>query len=170
LTGEGRLTLVLGGARSGKSAVAEALARRAGTTVTYVATLTVGDDAELAARVEAHRARRPAHWRTLEAGPDLAGSLRAIEGTLLLDSLGPWVASHAGPVPTEALCAALTERPGHSIVVSDEVGLGVHPMTEIGRQFRDELGTVNQAVAAVADHVLLVVAGRALALDAVAGP
>jgi adenosyl cobinamide kinase/adenosyl cobinamide phosphate guanylyltransferase len=95
--------------------------------------------------------------------------LRTLEGIVLVDSLGPWVAAHAGRVPTGALCTALTERAGPTFVVSEEVGLGVHPMTDTGRRFRDELGTVNQAVATLADRVLLVVAGRALPLDAVVG-
>ena len=160
------ITLVLGGARSGKSTYAERLAARLPSPITYVATLQVGDDQDLSARVARHRRRRPAEWRTLEAGLDLPGVVRALAGSMLLDSLGPWVAAHGedGAVDGAALCRALTERSGDSVVVSEEVGLGVHPSTAAGRQFRDALGTLNQNVAEVADEVLLIVAGRALPL------
>jgi adenosylcobinamide kinase/adenosylcobinamide-phosphate guanylyltransferase len=156
------LTLVLGGARSGKSAFAE---RRAGPgSVTYVAT---GDGADMPERVAAHRARRPSTWTTIEA-VDLVGVLSSVVGTVLVDSLTTWVAGAAGfEVDIDELCRALSSRSGDTVVVSDEVGLGVHPSTEVGRAFRDALGLVNQAVAAVADEVLLVVAGRALVLGAV---
>lgn len=160
------ITLVLGGARSGKSVVAERLAARAGAAVTSVATAEVTDE-NMAARVEAHRARRPAPWVTIDAGEDLVAVLRGLEGTVLVDSLGTWVARLAGAAPdVEGLCEALVSRAGTTIVVSEEVGLGVHPSSEVGRHFRDLLGTVNQAVAAVSDEVLLVVAGRTLRLEA----
>jgi adenosylcobinamide kinase/adenosylcobinamide-phosphate guanylyltransferase len=160
------ITLVLGGARSGKSTVAEGLASGLAPPVTYVATLDVGDDADLAARVARHRARRPAHWRTVEAGPELPDVLRTVAGTVLVDSLGPWVGASPGlEVQTESLCSALAVRDGDTVVVSDEVGLSVHPSTEEGRLFRDALGALNQAVAARADDVILVVAGCTLRLD-----
>jgi adenosylcobinamide kinase/adenosylcobinamide-phosphate guanylyltransferase len=168
----GRVVLVLGGARSGKSEVAE---RLAGDDVTYVATgLPVdgggmdGDagDPDWAARVAAHRARRPASWRTVEAGDDLAAAVGSAPGTALVDSLGAWVARAEGfEVDVEHLCRALGERDGDAVVVSDEVGLGVHPSTEAGRRFRDALGEVNRIVADGADEVLLVVAGRTLKLS-----
>lgn len=159
------ITLVLGGARSGKSAVAE---RRAGDgPVTYIATF-VGDDddRDMAARVAAHQARRPAHWTTVETA-DLVGAVRAAEpGTVLVDSLTTWVAGSTGyAVDAAGLGLAMGNHAGDVIVVSDEVGLGVHPSTEEGRRFRDALGMVNQAVSAVADVALLVVAGRVLRLD-----
>lgn len=158
------VTLVLGGARSGKSAVAE---RRAGTgPVTYVAT---GDaapgDVDMAARIAAHRDRRPASWTTVEADDVAAAVDGAKRGTVLVDSLTTWVARAPGfSVDVEGLCRALSARAGDVVLVSDEVGLGVHPSTEAGRAFRDALGLVNQAVAATADEVVLVVAGRVLAL------
>ena len=160
------LTLVLGGARSGKSAVAEAVAGRSPGPVTYVATVSVGeDDPDLAARVAAHRARRPPGWATVEAGADLVAAVAATPGTLLVDSLGPWVAASAGfAADADGLCRVLAERDGDAVIVSEEVGLGVHPSTEAGRHFRDALGFLNQRVAAVADDVLLVVAGRVLPL------
>lgn len=159
------ITLVLGGARSGKSEVAERVAAAAGDAVTYVATGTA-IDAEMAARIEEHRRRRPAGWTTVESGPDLAGALAVAKGTVLVDALGTWLAQFEGvAVDTDALCAALAGRRGDTVVVSDEVGLGVHPSTEVGRRFRDALGTLNRRVADVADEVVLVVAGRLLRLD-----
>ena len=162
------ITLILGGAGSGKSGAAERLAARLPDPVTYVATwVPTDDDPEMAARVAAHRARRPAGWALREAGPELARIVREVRGTVLVDSLGPWVAGcHGFGVDVGALCSALRERAGDSVVVSDEVGLGVHPGTAAGRRFRDALGAVNQAVAGVADSVWLVVAGRVLVLDA----
>lgn len=159
------ITLVLGGARSGKSEVAEQLAARLPGTVTYVATLQEGSDPDLAARIGAHRARRPASWHTVEAGAGLPVLLASLAGPVLVDSLGPWVADSPGmAVDGAALCTALTGRAGDTVVVSEEVGLGVHPATGAGRLFRDALGTLNQSVAAVAGDVLLVVAGRVLPL------
>jgi len=159
------ITLVLGGARSGKSELAEQLAAALPTPVTYIATAVVGDS-DFEARVEAHRARRPVSWRTVEAGSDLVEALATVEGTVLIDSLGTWVASSPGFDPGgAALCAAVRARPGATVVVSEEVGLGVHPSTALGRRFRDALGALNRDVSAIADEVFLVVAGRALRLD-----
>ena len=164
------ITFVLGGARSGKSALAERLAAasaRGGSrvvenrsSVTYVATMIVGDDAVLAERVAAHRARRPPDWATVEAGADLPDVIETPSGTVLLDSLGRWIAAQP-----DFVVAALAGRSGDTIVVSDEVGLGVYPATDLGGAFRDALGTLNQAVAAIADRVLLTVAGRVVTLD-----
>ena len=160
------ILLVLGGARSGKSAYAEQRATSLPLPVSYVATACVDGDADLAARVDEHRAHRPPSWTTIEAGPDVAEVLRATRGTVVLDALGPWVAAApAFDVDAAELCCALTGRNGDSIVVSEEVGLGVHPATAAGRRFRDALGELNQAVAGVADEVVLVLAGRALRLE-----
>ena len=157
------ITLVLGGARSGKSDVAERLAGDG--PATYVATGTATDEA-MAARIAVHRERRPATWRTVEEGSAaLSQVLIDLDGTVLVDSLTTWVAAApAFAVDTEALCTALLKRNGDTILVSDEVGLGVSPSTEAGNQFRDALGIVNQQVAAAADEVVLVVAGRTLRL------
>lgn len=159
-------TLVLGGTRSGKSAVAERLAAEAAgsAAVTYVATGAI-TDASMEARVAAHRARRPSTWHTVEAGADLPGVLAGLEGVVLLDSLGTWVAfADDMEVDATALCGVLADRPGTTVVVSEEVGLAVHPPTEVGRRFVDAIGSLNQAVARVSDRVLLVVAGRTLVL------
>ena len=162
------ITLILGGAASGKSALAERVAARLAPPVTYVATWEPDPgDADMRARVEAHRGRRPASWSTRECTSDLVPVVRALAGTVLIDSLGTWVAGYgSAPVDAAGLCLALRERAGDSVVVSEEVGLGVHPSSDVGRRFRDVLGEVNQAVAAVADQVWLVVAGRVLELHA----
>lgn len=165
------ITLVLGGTRSGKSAVAERLAAVPGAPVTYVATgAAPADDPDWADRVARHRRRRPDSWDSEEL-PDPAGLAAVVSartGTVLVDSLGAWLARHERlAVDPGPLCSALVlrARAGHaSVVVSEEVGLSVHPATEAGRRFADGLGELNQAVAAVADRVLLVVAGRCLEL------
>jgi adenosyl cobinamide kinase/adenosyl cobinamide phosphate guanylyltransferase len=158
------ITLVLGGTRSGKSELAERIAASWRQPVTYVATGQVTDD-DMAARIARHQGRRPEHWSTVEAGPDLPAVLAALDGPALVDSLGTWVAGSADLSPDAgALCDVLRGRPADTVLVSEEVGLGVHPMTEAGRRFADALGELNQAVAAVSDQVLLAVAGRALPL------
>jgi len=175
------ITLVLGGARSGKSELAEALAARAAAdsgpqpeaSVTYVATAVAdAQDAEFEARLTAHRARRPSGWRTVELGlgGDLAGALGDAP-VVLVDSLGTWLAGFPGfAAPLGELVRALERRRAagrQTVLVSDEVGLGVHPETSVGREFRDALGDVNRRVAGIATRVLFVVAGRALELGPV---
>jgi adenosylcobinamide kinase/adenosylcobinamide-phosphate guanylyltransferase len=171
--------LVLGGARSGKSEHAEL--RVAGEPdVTYVATgpgLEAGDP-EWAARVAAHRARRPAWWRTAET-TDLAGVLGGASGALLIDGIGTWLAaamdecgawdgSAAGAARlagrTGGLVGAWRQTRARVVAVSDETGLGVVPATPAGRMFRDELGRLNQVLAAESEEAELVVAGRVVPL------
>jgi adenosyl cobinamide kinase/adenosyl cobinamide phosphate guanylyltransferase len=172
------LTLVLGGIRSGKSEVAERLiADQAGpaAAVTYVATGSgPGDelDAAWAVRIETHRLRRPATWSTVEVGPgaDLGEGIRDLDSPVLVDSLGTWVARFPGfDCDPDRLCADLLARStrglGPTVIVSEEVGLGVHPPTDLGVAFADALGTLNRRVASVAGRVLLVVAGRVLSLS-----
>ena len=162
------ITLVLGGARSGKSAVAEALARRSGSVVTYVATGDAGNDGDFRARIAEHQRRRPAEWVTIECGRDLVGALAGLDGTVLVDSLGTWIAQWPEfEIDTTVLLDGVRRCSGHVVVVSDEVGMGVHPSSDVGRAFRDALGSLNQAVANVADSVLLVVAGQVVTLKAV---
>jgi adenosylcobinamide kinase/adenosylcobinamide-phosphate guanylyltransferase len=163
------VVLVLGGSRSGKSEVAE---RRAAELagdgpVTYVATgwAPDGSDPSWQARVAAHQLRRPPTWTTVEAGPDLAAAVVTASGVVLVDSLGTWVSGADGfAVDVGALVDVLVGRDAPTVLVSDEVGLGVHPETALGVAFRDALGDANRAVAAAADEVLLVVAGRVLPL------
>jgi adenosylcobinamide kinase / adenosylcobinamide-phosphate guanylyltransferase len=176
------LTLVLGPRRSGKSRVAEVLAREAGAPVVVLAPLTVTDD-ELAARVAAHRAARPRAWRTVEDA-DVPGALRAAppDATVLLDSLGTWVSEtlwRAGALEEGADGAAVAERmgaavaavataararPGATIIVAEEAGWGPVPPSGATRLWLDVLGDATQALSAVADRALLVVAGRRLEL------
>lgn len=172
MTTGARLTLVLGGTRSGKSVVAERIATDAGAPVTYLATGPSDDDG-FADRIAEHRSRRPADWVTVECGAGLAEALRAHpSGTVLVDSLGTWLSAHHDfAADTADLIAALRSRTGTTVLVSDEVGLSVHPPTSLGRRFVDALGSLNQAVAAVADGVALVVAGRTMWLPSdEAGP
>jgi adenosylcobinamide kinase / adenosylcobinamide-phosphate guanylyltransferase len=195
-----RRVLVLGGARSGKSEQAEL--RLAGEPdVTYVAAGpegpagtggtagpggTAGDaewaagDTEWAARVAAHRARRPAWWRTIET-TDLAGVLAGARGALLIDGIGTWLAAAMdecgawdGSAESAArlaariagLVGAWRQAGAYVVAVSDEAGLGVVPGTPAGRLFRDELGRLNQVLAAESEEAELVVAGRVLPLAA----
>ena len=162
-------TLVLGGTRSGKSRHAEDL-MPADAPVRYLATARRrADDDEWTARLEAHRVRRPAGWVTVEE-PDVAALVAAGGGPLLVDDLATWLtnvlddagawegAADIGP-STAALVDAVASAPGDVVLVSAEVGLGVVPATRSGRLFRDELGALNAALAAVCDEVLLLVAG-----------
>ncbi|MDP8975727.1 MAG: bifunctional adenosylcobinamide kinase/adenosylcobinamide-phosphate guanylyltransferase [Actinomycetota bacterium] len=159
------ITLILGGARSGKSEAAERVAGRLGHTVTFVAT-GWAHDAEMAERIAIHRRRRPASWSTVEVDDGLAVALAALDGPVLVDALGTWLARRAHfEIDAGELCRALSERRGDTVVVSDEVGMGVHPSSETGRRFRDALGVLNHRVADVSDQVLLVMAGRVLHLD-----
>lgn len=181
----GRVVLVTGGARSGKSAFAETLAARRGERVVYVATATAGD-AEMADRIARHRARRPGSWRTVEAPLDIVAGLAAVDAgieAVLVDCVAVWAANRllALGEPAEdgwwdrvgALERVLAEEldravttglvsPWELILVTNEVGFGVVPPTELGRAYRDLLGRLNQAVAARADNVYLVVAGLAV--------
>jgi adenosylcobinamide kinase/adenosylcobinamide-phosphate guanylyltransferase len=164
MTGGPAVTLVLGGARSGKSAYAEALLGGG----TYLATATAGD-AEMAARIAAHRARRGQAWRTLEEPLELAATLAACEGPVLVDCLTLWLTNimQAGgdvDAQTQALVAALQELAGPVVLVSNEVGQGIVPDNALAREFRDRAGRLNQDVAAVAGRVVLVAAGLPLVL------
>jgi len=171
------LLLVLGGARSGKSAYAEQRIRASGVDdVAYVATLLPGDPA-VDARIAAHRAQRPSSWWTVEAGRDVATAIREI-GThqaLLLDGfeLAMAVAEPENDASERSFAedddaAARYACERLSVVVSAEVGLGVVPSTAAGVDFRDRLGAANQVLAAHADEVVLVVAGLPVVLKGTA--
>jgi len=160
----GRLVLVLGGARSGKSRYAEGLAARSGRPVTYIATAGPPRDAEMEERIAAHRARRPAAWQSVEAPLDLAGALAAVRGLALVDCLTLWLTNlvlgeHEVERHTAALLEALDRRAGPVLCVSNEVGEGIVPATSLGRRFRDLQGVLNQRVAGAATDVVKVVAG-----------
>lgn len=165
------LVLVLGGARSGKSAFAEKLAIESGLEAVYIATAEAGD-AEMAGRILAHRTRRGATWRTVEVRDDLEGALEreATEGTaVLVDCLTLWLSNlMLADSDVEARGTALAETagrlPGLRVLVSNEVGLGLVPDTPLGRRFRDAQGRLNQSMAAVADDVVFMAAGLPLFL------
>ena len=145
----------------------------------YIATAPhIAGDAAWAERIERHRRSRPAAWRSVEAPLELPAALRANaapSSCMLVDCLTLWLSNlvWAGRDPAaagDALCLALTELPGDTVAVSNEVGLCVHPESEPGRVFRDAQGLLNQRVAALADRVELVVAGLVLALKEVPRP
>jgi adenosyl cobinamide kinase/adenosyl cobinamide phosphate guanylyltransferase len=168
-----RFVLLVGGARSGKSRLAQELAGRAGRPVTFLATATAGDD-DMTARIARHRAERPADWDLVEEPLAVVGAVERLapDRTLILDCLTLWVANlifDDRPDPAiereaAALAASLARREGPSLVVSNEVGLGIHPPTGLGRRYQDLLGRVNQLVAARAGRTLFLAAGRAVEL------
>jgi adenosyl cobinamide kinase/adenosyl cobinamide phosphate guanylyltransferase len=166
------LTFLIGGARSGKSALAVGLGARHDGPVTYVATAPALDD-DMARRIERHRRERPPAWTTIEEQLDLAGALERAAGSMVIvDCLTLWVSNllEAGHDDEHILEIAGStarlagERHAATVAISNEVGLGVHPTTELGRRYRDLLGRVNQCWAAQADPALLLVAGRAVPL------
>jgi adenosyl cobinamide kinase/adenosyl cobinamide phosphate guanylyltransferase len=171
------LVVLLGGARSGKSTIAVELAGDSGTAVTFVATGEARDD-EMRARIESHRSSRPPAWTTVEEPVDLARAVREVDpaATLLVDCLSLWVANllERGESEQEierdaaSVAAVAARRPGRTIAVSNEVGLGVVPATPLGRVYRDVLGRVNAAWVSAAGEAFLIVAGRAVRLEAVA--
>jgi adenosylcobinamide kinase/adenosylcobinamide-phosphate guanylyltransferase len=169
------LTLILGGARSGKSRHAEALVMAAASGGTYIATAEPGD-AEMAARIAEHRSRRGDFWRTVEAPLDLAPAILAAADParpILVDCLTLWLSNLmlAGRVPeheAETLCAALRAARGPVVLVANEVGMGLVPETPLGREFRDAAGRLNQQVAALAARVVFVAAGLPLVLKGAA--
>ena len=157
-----QITFVLGGARSGKSRYAEALVAAEPPPWTYVATAEAWDD-EMRARIAAHRDGRGAGWHTVEAPLDLPGALET-PYPVLVDCLTLWLTNlvlgdHDVERASEALLAALDRRTAPTVLVSNEVGLGIVPDNALSRRFRDAAGVLHQRVAARADEVLLVVAG-----------
>ena len=177
--------LILGGARSGKSALAEQRATESGLAVTYIATAQAGD-AEMARRIAHHRARRPPHWTVVEEPLHLATTLvhhAAPDCCLLVDCLTLWltnllyagaaarqaeageaVACPALAFETAALFDCLPQLPGRVILVSNEVGLGIVPLGAVTRLYVDDAGRMNQSVARVAQRVTFVAAGLPLEL------
>ncbi len=170
--------LVIGGARSGKSAYAERQAIESGIAVTMIVTARSLDD-EMGARIAHHRAQRPAHWRAVEAPFDLAGALRAEaqdDRFLIVDCLTLWATNLLCPpaltaTPSADWAAArdelLDSMPrlhGQIVFVSNEIGWGVVPLGELTRRFVDEVGRLNQALALRCDRVTLVAAGLPLRL------
>jgi adenosylcobinamide kinase/adenosylcobinamide-phosphate guanylyltransferase len=159
--------LLLGGARSGKSRIAQTRAEALPGELVYIAT---GEalDAEMAERIARHRAERGARWRTVEAPLDLPEAIRREGvGVLLVDCLTLWLSNlilgeHDIAAATDRLLAALDTARSTVLLVSNEVGMGIVPENALARRFRDEAGRLNQRVAAAADEVLLVAAGLPL--------
>lgn len=167
------LTLLIGGARSGKSTLAVEIGRRFGGDVVFLATAEAFDD-DLTARIERHRVERPA-WTTVEEPTDVAGALTSMpaDALVLLDCLTVWIGNlvHAN-LSDDAIeehsrraVAAVSARQGPTVVITNEVGFGLHPESALGRRYRDLLGRINQQWAAAAATTLLVVAGRAVRLN-----
>lgn len=165
------VTLILGGARSGKSRFAESLITASPGPWVYLATGHAGD-AEMASRIRHHRERRGAGWRTVEEPLDLAGALSRAAGegrAILVDCLTLWISNlmAAGrdvALETERLIAALPKISIPMVFVANEVGLGIVPDNALARAFRDEAGRVNQAIAATADRVYFIAAGLPLVM------
>jgi adenosylcobinamide kinase/adenosylcobinamide-phosphate guanylyltransferase len=162
------VTLVLGGARSGKSGYAESLLADLAGPRTYLATAAAGD-AELAARIRLHRERRGAGWTTREEPLEIATTIAETPGPILVDCLTLWVsnlmaAGADSDAAVERLLVALRREGGPILLVSNEVGLGIVPDNALAREFRDRAGRANQRVAAAADRVVFVAAGLPLAL------
>jgi adenosylcobinamide kinase/adenosylcobinamide-phosphate guanylyltransferase len=176
--------LVVGGARSGKTRhaleLAELASRQRGAPVIYVATAESGDD-EMAERIARHRAERPQAWNTLEAPRSLGGALQSVapDAVIVVDCLTLWLSNallqdfdadrpRAALATWAAECAALLEFlagfPGVTIMVSNEVGCGIVPMSALARRFQDEQGRLNQVVAALCERVTWVVAGIPVAI------
>ena len=168
------LTLLLGGARSGKSALAERLAAASGQPVSVIATARA-EDADMRARITRHQADRPAVWSTIEEPISLISAIESVapDVCVIVDCLTLWTSNlllAGSPIPeieaasrsTAALAAA---RPGATIVVSNEVGLGIHPTSELGMVYRDLHGRCNRDWAGAADRAFLVVAGHVLRLE-----
>jgi adenosylcobinamide kinase/adenosylcobinamide-phosphate guanylyltransferase len=169
--------LILGGARSGKSAYAEKLANESNLKVTYIATAQIYD-AEFGARIQHHKDRRPANWELVEEPHYLAQTLNRLakpDQCLIVDCLtlwlAQWICADCNPpkdsnwlAEREALLALLPTLAGTVILVSNEVGMGIVPLGEINRQFQDEQGRLNQAVATMCNQVTFVAAGLPLKL------
>ena len=166
----GLITLVLGGARSGKSRYAEALIARSPKPWVYIATAEVRDE-EMAERIAVHQARRAQGWQTVEALHDLPGALKSApaNAAVLVDCLTLWLANlMEGSCDIDAeitrLQEALKERAGPTVLVSNEVGLSIVPDNALARRFRDVQGVLNQRMAAAVQRVVMMVAGIPIAV------
>jgi adenosylcobinamide kinase/adenosylcobinamide-phosphate guanylyltransferase len=173
------LTLVSGPAASGKSRWAEHLAHRSGKAVVVLATgPNLPDDASWQRRLQRHRQRRPPSWRTLEVGGDLSAALRTLasEDLALVDSLGTWVAAHLDretalwQAEMSTLQEALLQTRATVVLVSEETGWGVVPVTAAGGRFRDRLGELQQRLTPLCEAAWLVLQGRAIDLSQLGSP
>lgn len=163
------ITLVLGGARSGKSRFAESLLSEYQGHRLYLATAQAGDE-EMRQRILEHQARRGAGWHTIEAPLDIATPIAGAGGeSVLVDCLTLWLSNlMAAEIDvgqaTDGLCRVLAKANGPVVLVSNETGLGIVPDNALAREFRDHAGRLNQAIAAVADRVYFIAAGLPLTL------
>lgn len=173
------LTLILGGARSGKSSFAEKIARASGNQVLFIATAAAGDD-EMAERIRRHRASRPSHWQTLELQKNIGWNLASpVPPVVIVDCITLLVSNILFSLPEDSpstiitneihgeidgLIAAQKKLGGQWLLVSNEVGLGLVPPYPLGRIYRDALGFANQALADAACRVILMVAGIPLVI------
>lgn len=171
-----KITLILGGARSGKSSYALKLAEELRRSVTFIATAQAYDD-EMSARIQKHKTERPVNWGTLELPLNITPMVSQITSeVVIIDCMTLWVTNllmqyvkddlvdevpfmHAAQAETEALLAAIRDTQQEWLIVSNEVGLGLVPPYQMGRVYRDGLGWVNQRLAQAADQVILMVAG-----------
>ena len=161
----GHVTLVTGGARSGKSALAERLTLRHGGTPVYIATAEARD-AEMAARIALHRQGRGEGWQVIEEPADLAQALRRSDGAgpRLVDCLTLWLANCGEDADIPGLAGTLRGMRSPVVLVTNELGQGIVPENAMARRFRDRHGWMNQTVAAVADQVWMAVSGQPLRL------
>ena len=161
----GHITLVTGGARSGKSALAERLVMRHGLPRIYIATAEARDG-EMTGRIAEHRRRRGEGWTTVEEPLALERALRDSDGqgARLVDCLTLWLSNHMGAADVDGLCAALRAQRSPVVLVTNELGQGIVPGNALARAFRDGHGWMNQAVAGVADEVWMAVSGQPLRL------
>ncbi|MDR7036463.1 adenosylcobinamide kinase/adenosylcobinamide-phosphate guanylyltransferase [Methylobacterium sp. BE186] len=169
-----RMTLVLGGARSGKSAHAEALIEACPAPWTYLATAQAWDD-EMRERIGLHRARRGEGWVTRDVPVDLSAAIRATRGPVLVDCLTLWLtnlmmAEADLAAAFEDLAAACAAAAGPLVLVSNEVGLGIVPDNALARAFRDAAGRLHQRLAREADRVVFLVAGLPMVVKPAGGP
>lgn len=164
--------LILGGARSGKSRFAEEQAIESGLPVTYIATAEAGDG-EMAGRIARHRRERPSHWTTVEEPLALGRALQGAcepDGCIIVDCLTLWLSNLLAAGEEEmrreldALLRMLPALPGRTLLVSNEVGLGIVPDNPLARRFRDEAGRLNQALAGQCERVTFVAAGLPMEL------
>lgn len=173
-TGPGEITLILGGARSGKSSYGEAIIAQAGRDAVYIATAQAHDD-EMRQRIAAHREQRAAgvlSWQTREIPIELTPALPALFDTgqpVLIDCLTLWLSNimldgRCVETEIEALMAALSVAPGPLVLVSNETGLGIVPDNALARRFRDFSGIMNRQAAAMAHNVIFVTAGLPLVM------
>ena len=174
----GRISLITGGCRSGKSRLAEVELSKSGAGATYIATCPVIDD-EMTRRVARHQKDRAArNWETIEEEIDLASALKKTDGPVLIDCLSLWLNNLMYQAqcqglefgeddiigPTAELIEAMQARDNRTILVTNEIGMGIVPEGQLSRNYRDALGRISQAIAGVADDVILVVASIPLAL------